>query len=296
MTAKSHLRKLAAAWSALSMSGVLHAQALPAIEPVSPWRVDYADSECRLIRVFGSGNSAVTLRIARGGTSSAFDSVIAGPGIPRLREHIAVTLALDPQGAAQELSGYSLGVPKTTDRFIRWFDADAELLRQFTSNQIIRISAGERYSVRLHLTQARAALAALDTCYVDLLKGWGIDPSLVVGVAVPPKPEGAGSLTVAALRAGARPPGPAGWVTWQDYPTEALRQEIGGTVVTALAINLAGRVDSCRVIVSSKSTILDDRTCAVLSQRARYSPGLNKDGKPMLATTLLRVRWSIPED
>lgn len=282
--------------AALTIAASGHAATTPLVEPSSPWRVDYGDSECRLLRAFGTGDAMVMLRIARGGTSGAFDSVIAGPSIPRLPQTVPVTLALEPQTTTQEIDGYSLAVPKSADRFIRWFDADASLLGQFGADQIVRISTGERYAVRLHLTQARAALAAMEVCYVDLLKGWGIDPAQVIGVAVPPKPEGGGSLTVAALRAGTRSPGPAGWVTSADYPTEALRQEIGGTVVTALAVNVSGRIDTCRVVISSNSALLDERTCTVLTQRARYSPAQDRAGKPMPATTLLRVRWSIPED
>ena len=102
-----------------------------ALQPSSAWRIDYAENECRLIRTFGADNSLVTLRIARGGTSDAFDSVIAGPGVPRLSQQVSVTIGLDPQGVQQTLSGYSLAVPKTKDRFVRWYDADARLISNF---------------------------------------------------------------------------------------------------------------------------------------------------------------------
>lgn len=298
MIGKSAISALTAAIAMLvAAPPARSAQPTEPLQPSSRWRVDYADSECRLMREFGTGENAITLRIVRRDASDTFDSIIAGPGIPNLPRQVDVTVTLQPQGAEQRLKGYSFALPKATSRYISWNDASTELLEQFQPDQTVRFAADERFAVRLQLTEARVALTALEACYTDLLTGWGVDPTTVIGVAKSPRAIGGGSTTVTAMRAGApRSNGPTSWVSWTDYPTEALRQEIGGTVVMALTVGTNGRINACRVISSSKSSLLDQRTCELLTLRARYEPGRDASGKAVPATTILRVRWNIPPD
>ena len=65
----------------------------------------------QLQRTFGSGDQAVTLRLTRGGNTGSVDMVVAGPGIPRLPARLAIKTMLDPQGATQTASGYSMAIP-----------------------------------------------------------------------------------------------------------------------------------------------------------------------------------------
>jgi len=86
------------------------------------------------------------------------------------------------------------------------------------------------------------------------------------------------------------------WITTEDYPAGALRQDIEGLVVISVMIGTDGRVRSCLVTQSSGSKLLDDATCRLYSQRARFTPARDADGNPTAAQRTDRYRWQIPNE
>lgn len=98
----------------------------------------------------------------------------------------------------------------------------------------------------------------------------------------------------------ARPPSPRGnpgyWVTSNDYPSEALREEISGITGFRLAVGIDGRVSQCEIIASSGSALLDAATCALITRRARFNPARDGDGQPATGFYSNRIRWVIPVD
>ncbi|WP_254772233.1 energy transducer TonB [Sphingomonas sp. NFR04] len=87
---------------------------------------------------------------------------------------------------------------------------------------------------------------------------------------------------------------PGSWVTENDYPALALREEHEGTVGFLLQIDASGIPISCSIARTSGSEELDERTCAILVQRARFSPARDAKGKPMAASYSNRLSWVIP--
>lgn len=81
------------------------------LDPATPWNIDYADNECRLLRTFGSSDQTITLRLARGGNTGTIDMVIAGIGVPKLPPRLPVQIKFDPQGLTQSSSGCSMAIP-----------------------------------------------------------------------------------------------------------------------------------------------------------------------------------------
>lgn len=98
----------------------------------------------------------------------------------------------------------------------------------------------------------------------------------------------------------ARPPQPKGnpgyWVTSNDYPAEALREEISGITGFRIAVGIDGRVSQCEIIASSGSALLDATTCALITRRARFTPARDGDGQPAPGFYSNRIRWVIPID
>jgi len=88
---------------------------------------------------------------------------------------------------------------------------------------------------------------------------------------------------------------PGNWVTNNDYPIRALREERSGVVSFRLAIGPDGVPAGCDITGSSGSPDLDSTTCALMMRRARFYPGLDADGKPTGATWASRMRWVIPQ-
>lgn len=89
---------------------------------------------------------------------------------------------------------------------------------------------------------------------------------------------------------------PGTWVTTDDYPSRALREEREGVTAIAFDIGTDGKVSNCRVTASSGSPDLDDATCKNFVRRARYKPAMNDAGQPMASSGSQRVRWQMPKD
>lgn len=88
---------------------------------------------------------------------------------------------------------------------------------------------------------------------------------------------------------------PGRWVTTNDYPSRALREEQEGITTVRLTIDASGAVTGCTVTGSSGSPLLDDATCKNMQRRARFNPATDRQGKPTSDTYSQSVRWQIPQ-
>lgn len=87
---------------------------------------------------------------------------------------------------------------------------------------------------------------------------------------------------------------PGSWVTNDDYPVSAMREEREGTTGFKLTIGADGLPTGCDVIFSSGYGDLDTTTCQLIVQRARFTPGRNARGEAVGGTYSNRIRWQIP--
>ncbi len=101
------------------------------------------------------------------------------------------------------------------------------------------------------------------------------------------------------LPSGKRPATPRGnpgtWVTSNDYPSRALREELEGTTRFRLIVSADGRTSHCEVRESSGSLALDQATCTNIKRRARFNVALDDNGKPIESNWSSAVRWQIPD-
>lgn len=129
----------------------------------------------------------------------------------------------------------------------------------------------------------------------------------IVSVPAPPTP--APVITETARPAPPPPPKPAltakatergnalEWVTTEDYPSRALREEREGTTAVAWDVDAEGKVVNCRVTSSSGSPDLDEASCKNITRRGRYKPALDASGQPVASSGFSRrVTWRIPKD
>lgn len=87
---------------------------------------------------------------------------------------------------------------------------------------------------------------------------------------------------------------PQQWITYDDYPARALREQREGTADFRLTFNERGSVVACEVTSSSGHADLDAATCTIARRRARFYPGKDRAGNPMGGTYSNRIRWQIP--
>lgn len=84
---------------------------------------------------------------------------------------------------------------------------------------------------------------------------------------------------------------PGTWVTTNDYPSRALREERTGTTGFRVTISDDGRVASCSITSSSGHSDLDQATCRNVERRARFRKPSDGYGN----TYSSRVTWVIPD-
>lgn len=93
------------------------------------------------------------------------------------------------------------------------------------------------------------------------------------------------------------PPTPKGnpgvWVSNDDYPSSAIRQQAQGTVGFMLSVDMSGRVTGCTITASSGSQDLDDRTCHLMKSRARFRPATDGNANPIAGTWASRFNWQL---
>lgn len=158
------------------------------------------------------------------------------------------------------------------------------------------VRLGETLVDELSLTGTAAALASVNACLREVRIAhaaaerertrWSHIPkdpfahAPTSPVASPPTPRG----------------NPGAWVSTNDYPSAALREEREGRVTFRATVGIDGRVSDCIVVQSSGSADLDEVTCTNVKRRARFQPATDAAGEPTVGEWSNFVNWSIPKD
>jgi protein TonB len=87
---------------------------------------------------------------------------------------------------------------------------------------------------------------------------------------------------------------PGSWITPDDYPKSARSRRAAGTTRFMLSVNAEGRVVDCIVTQSSGNEGLDAVTCALLGDRARFTPAQDRERRPIPGTYRSAVVWQMP--
>ena len=87
----------------------------------------------------------------------------------------------------------------------------------------------------------------------------------------------------------------ASYVSNDDYPASALRNEEEGTTGFRLTVGANGRVTDCTVTSSSGSAALDNATCRIMRSRARFTPARDNQGNATSDTVSARITWRIQD-
>jgi TonB family protein len=87
---------------------------------------------------------------------------------------------------------------------------------------------------------------------------------------------------------------PGLWVTNDDYPERAMREEREGVAGFRLTIDANGLPTDCEITTSSGHADLDAATCTLVRERSRFTPARDRRGKPIVGTYSNRIIWQIP--
>ncbi|TPG10907.1 energy transducer TonB [Sphingomonas oligophenolica] len=82
-----------------------------------------------------------------------------------------------------------------------------------------------------------------------------------------------------------------GAIVNRDYPSDARRAKLGGSVTVRFTVTADGRARGCSVMQSSGVATLDATTCRLVEQRFRYAPARDAAGNPIAEERGWRQRW-----
>ena len=246
-----------------------------ALLPQERWQIDYHPEMCVLSRNFGTGEDAITLGFQTATSESTFMLVVLHPK-SRSGESRRGKLTLSADGSV--LAGdmpFDSRVSPTTRVRVDTAYLSRDVLPGIEKATRLSIRTGKSSSVDLAPTGTSKGLAALVACERDLMASWGIDMAARAKVAVKPKGN------------------PGAYFSADAYPPDARSNGQSGRVVTVLGIGTTGKVDTCRVAVSSKSPSLDEQTCVIARRRIVYTPARDAAGQPIATQEYLSVVWQL---
>lgn len=126
-------------------------------------------------------------------------------------------------------------------------------------------------------------------------------PAIAAGAAPVPGPGTAAGGAGEGLGNGARGSGTGdggtgarlirGQIVNRDYPRDARRDKLGGSVTVRFTVAPDGRARDCAVTRSSGVESLDATTCRLVEQRFRYAPARNAAGSPIAEQRGWRQTW-----
>ncbi len=253
----------------------------PAMSPGSAtgarWVVDWADSECSLIRTASDGHTARAAIVVTPG-SPGFVIRLLDAGLGRLPRPLPnVELSVEPAGVVL-LRGVL--TPFRSGRQVVYGSQsiDDGHLADIAAATVLRVRRNGQNRAAIPMPGARAAITILRRCIDDQLPRWGIDPERHWALRSRPSPVG----------------GAASWFRAFDYPRESILGREQGKTVARLRVRGDGSVGECVVVASSGHRRLDERTCEIHSSRARYEPARDANGNPAEAMAIVSVTWTLP--
>ena len=241
----------------------------------------------------------IFLDIVKGGGPEQFDLLLAGEGVPKVRADYYFWIGVTSEGTRRFFSGVSTTTDKQPGRILYVRDIPSRVFAGLASTRTIILSTRKAPILAVDLPESNDAFATLQSCYENLLRSWHVDPSQLATPLLGPADGlseygNPGTITPQRSDLPRIPLDPSAWIRLTDYPIEALRREVGGTVVVALTIDTSGKATSCDVVVSSKFPQLDLTTCDRMVARSRYQPSTQQGGGALVRRAVERVRWLIP--
>lgn len=255
------------------------------LKATSNWLVDWADTSCALSRRFGPQDAPMLLTLRAYGRGSLSEITIAGAKISAFQRAAPITVGFgtaeprkiqNPQYALSKEYGLAMifrypqlpaagnaeeiGYPAPDPN---WGGADAPI-----------VIANGHETLVLEASGMKPALAALGKCADDLVTQWGLDPSVQGTLSRYPKPE---NLATWAARIQRR------------YPSDLVGE---ARLNVRVIVDEAGRPAECATVHVFKDVDFDEWTCRIIKESARFSPGLDAQGKPVRSfyTTTIAYR------
>lgn len=258
-----------------SVTGPSQAGQTPRLAPTGKWAVEYADTQCVLSRPYETGAGPLTFGVRTWPVAGWIDILLTQPQPGSATPQSGrAKFVIGPTGAAIDTS-YTSAVAAAGQPRITTLTIPEDALDTLADAPSADIVLSGKPRISLVLLLIKPALHALATCNADLLRTWHIDPA---------------ERTLAVTKAEAI--APERWITNADFPSQVLDRKPHGALMLVWLIDTDGRVKNCSVVTPSGEPSADAAACAAITQRGRYRPARDKDGKPIATHSGRRIVWN----
>lgn len=262
----------------------------------SGWNVDFGEDQCRLTRVFGTGENQHLLSFQQYWPSKDAGLTIAGPAFKRFlslqRTNVQFfegqePLRTTPFTGRVELYGSGLifssiridsGEPTATNTIDEPTSGGIPQLDTAQGDQVqfVELRQGGR-EVRLETGPLGEAFKVLNRCTLDLLNDWGLDPDQHVAASSLPRWINQGALTRRIVA---------------NYPRDGLSRGEQAIMRMRVIVDAQGLVESCTILKATDTKRLDSPACNVM-QDARFEPARDANGQPFRSLYVTSITYKI---
>jgi TonB family protein len=262
-----------AALSALMFSSAAPAADTPK-QPTGKWIVHFEDAQCVAQRDYGSTNHPLILLLKQPPLGGVMQISIIEKGTVAEATQLDATYQFDSQ-PQQKVSILRFS-PKGQGTRVAMMNLSQEQFAAGRQSQSLRLDYAA-FHARLALLQFPELLEIMNACVADLRKVWNVRPAGEEAASV--RKDARGDLR--------------GLFSSDDYPADSLRFGESGSVKVALLVDEQGKVADCSVTETSGAAILDAQSCAILRERAKFTPAVGKDGKPAKDAWIQQISWRL---
>jgi len=272
MSALSILLPLVAAGQAAAAQP----QPAPASTPeTAKWIAKWEENGCSLVRTAG-GSGGVQLRLepsalAEGARISFADGAWSRDPIGSAKK---ASLVLRPRGVRLSGQAYPLSWDGVAGRGLSFNSDSPGLAEAFGASEGAALEIDGKVVAEIRYAGAAAALKSLRRCSDALLRDWGIDTARLAALSAMPKKLGDWN-----------------WADEKDFPDPAIFGRKVRRTTLRFTVGIDGHARDCVPVVGSGDRSIDARSCALMAQRARFSPALDRDGRPTEAQSVLSWVW-----
>jgi hypothetical protein len=268
------MRIVASAVAAASLFLIPQQTAAEPLQPIGKWDLDYAVAQCAALRNYGNPDHPVTFMIRPSPIGDTYEILVARKDTsPEFAEELEGTVDF----GAGPIKAWLLHFRSQSQHLdVYQFRISAAEMAQARSATSVILRIRNAPDFAFSLASMPQLLDGLATCTADLKQYWNMGGEKDGRIATP---------ATGNVRHLFSP---------DDYPTEAMSRHQEGRAQFLLLVDEKGKVAGCHVILASGVPVLDAMGCAILLERAKFTPALDRSGKAVRSTlTTPPVQWQI---
>lgn len=250
-----------------------------ALEPSSPWNVDFGDTKCRLARLFGEGEDRHLIFFEQSGPGRDLGLTVAGKQLKRFRSLRRTNVRFfdgqearntkpfkgDVEGYGPALIFSSIRVRSGTVNSLKKGSGKGSL-PQLNPNigdevEFIALQQGSR-KVRVETGPLGETFKVMNKCTQNMVRNWGLDVDKHLSAKSLPELKNANFVRT---RIEAR------------YPRRALNQGEQGIFRMRVIVDETGKVTDCVINNATIQDALESPACKTMVQ-AEFEPAIDAEG------------------